>query len=293
MAESHGWGTPNGAHQTPTVTPLPSRRVLRDARVDAADPRSGRRPEHAARRASAPVRPATPTASVPVAPRRRTRSRVVFSAVVMTLAAGLVATLALPSYAFDPSHGTASAGRSTGIDTTTAGDQQLPQVAADVKSVKVTRDAVTATTAAELKRAALAKAYSAYTGPTAAQLVARAVPSGSGLSGVFATALGYQGVPYVFGGADPSGFDCSGFIMYVYAKYGVSLPHSVHQQDALGTPITQAQARPGDVVVFNDDSHDGFYAGNGMILHAPYSGANVREQPLWSSDIHFIRFAVK
>jgi peptidoglycan DL-endopeptidase CwlO len=293
MAESHGWGTPNGAYQTPTVTPLPSRRVLRDARIDGVDPRSARRPEHAARRTSAPVRPATPTASVPVAPRRRTRSRVVFSAVVMTLAAGLVATLALPSYAFDPSHGSASARRSTGIDTTTAGDQQLPQVAADVKSVKVTRDAVTATTAAELKRAALAKAYSAYTGPTAAQLVARAVPSGSGLSGVFATALGYQGVPYVFGGADPSGFDCSGFIMYVYAKYGVSLPHSVHQQDALGTPITQAQARPGDVVVFNDDSHDGFYAGNGMILHAPYSGANVREQPLWSSDIHFIRFAVK
>lgn len=291
MAESHGWGMPNGAAPTPAVAPLPSRRTLRDARTD--DPRSVRRPEHTARRVAAPVRPATPTASVPVAPRRRTRSRVVFSAVVMTLAAGLVATLALPSYAFDPSHGSASAQRATGIDTTTAGDQQLPQVAADVKSVTVTRDAVTATTAAELKRAALAKAYSAYTGPTAAQLVARAVPSGSGLSGVFATALTYQGVPYVFGGADPSGFDCSGFIMYVYAKFGVSLPHSVHQQDALGIPITEAQARPGDVVVFNDDSHDGFYAGNGMILHAPYAGANVREQPLWSSDVHFIRFAVK
>jgi len=293
MAETHGWGTPNDAYQAPTVTPLPSRRVLRDARTEALDARSVRRPEHAARRTTAPVRPTTPTVSIPVAARRRTTSRVVFSAAVMTLAAGLVATLALPSYAFDPSHGTQRAERSQGIDTTTAGDQQLPQVAGDVKSVKVTRDAVTATTSAELKRAALAKAYSSYTGPTAAQLVARAVPSGSGLSGVFATALGYQGVPYVFGGADPSGFDCSGFIMYVYAKYGVSLPHSVHQQDALGTRITQAQARPGDVVVFNDDSHDGFYGGNGMILHAPYPGASVREQPLWSPDVHFIRFAVK
>ncbi|HEY0373168.1 MAG TPA: NlpC/P60 family protein [Amnibacterium sp.] len=291
MAESHGWGTPNGVQQTPTVTPLPSRRAMRDARL-AVDPRSVRRPEHAGRRTTAPVRPATPPASIPVAP-RRTRSRVVFSAVVMTLAAGLVATLALPSYAFDPSHGTRSAERSQGIDTTTGGDQQLPQVAADVRSVKVTRDAVTATTAAELKRAALAKAYSAYTGPTAAQLAARAVPSGAGLSGVLGNALQYQGVPYVFGGADPSGFDCSGFIMYVYAKFGVSLPHSVHQQDAIGTPITQAQAQPGDVVIFNDESHDGFYAGNGMILHAPYPGANVREQPLWSSDVHFVRFAVK
>jgi cell wall-associated NlpC family hydrolase len=291
MAESHGWGTPNGVQHAPTVTPLPSRRAVRDIRTDV-DPRSIRRPEHAARRTTAPVRPVTPPAPVPVAP-RRTRSRVVISAVVMTIAAGLVATLALPSYAFDPSHGTRSAAASQGLDTTTGGDQQLPQVAADVRTVKVTRDAVSATSAAELKRAAIAKAYSAYTGPTAAELVARAVPSGSGLSGVFSTALQYQGVPYVFGGADPSGFDCSGFIMYVYAKFGVSLPHSVHQQDGIGTPITEAQARPGDVVVFNDDSHDGFYAGNGMILHAPYPGASVREQPLWSSDVHFVRFAVK
>ena len=79
MAESHGWGTPNGASQTPTVTPLPSRRVLRDARTDAMDPRSVRRPEHAVRRTAAPVRPTASTASVPVAPRGRTRSRVVVS----------------------------------------------------------------------------------------------------------------------------------------------------------------------------------------------------------------------
>jgi cell wall-associated NlpC family hydrolase len=297
MAETHGWETPNGAYRAPTVTPLPSRRALRDARVvaDAADPRSVRRPEHAGRRTTPPARPqvAAPTSSIPVAPKRRTGSRVAFSAVVMTLAAGLVATLALPSYAFDPSHGTHTGVQAQGRITTSGGDQQLPQVAADVHTAKITRDAVTATTSAELKRAALAKAYSAYTGPTAAQLAARAVPSGAGLSGVFATALKYQGVPYVFGGADPSGFDCSGFIMYVYAQYGVSLPHSVHQQDAMGTPITEAQAQPGDVVVFNDDSHDGFYGGNGMILHAPYPGASVREQPLWSSDVHFIRFAVK
>ncbi|MGN6744456.1 MAG: NlpC/P60 family protein [Amnibacterium sp.] len=262
---------------------------------DTADARSARRPEHAARRVTPPARPeVVATAPVPSTPKRRSRSRVAFSAVVMTLAAGLVATLALPSYAFDPCHGTRGGGvMAQGRTPPSSGDQQLPQVAADVKTTKVTRDAVTATTAAELKRAALAKAYSAYTGPTAAQLAARAVPSGAGLSGVFATALKYEGVPYVFGGADPSGFDCSGFVMYVYAQFGVSLPHSVHQQDALGTPITEAQAQPGDVVVFNDDSHDGFYAGNGMILHAPYAGASVREQPLWSSDIHFIRFAVK
>jgi peptidoglycan DL-endopeptidase CwlO len=294
MAETHGWGTPTGARLAPTVTPLPSRRALRDGRTtDTADPRYSRRPEHAGRRTTPPVRQAAVTASVPVAPPRRAKSRVAFSAIVMTFAAGLVATLALPSYAFDPSHGAHGVVQAHGRDTTSGGNQQLPKVAADVQTAKVTRDAVTATSAAELKRAALAKAYSAYTGPTAQQLVARAVPSGAGLSGVFGTALKYQGVPYVFGGADPSGFDCSGFIMYVYAQFGVSLPHSVHQQDQIGTPITEAEAQPGDVVVFNDDSHDGFYAGNGMILHAPYPGAGVREQPLWSSDIHFVRFAVK
>jgi cell wall-associated NlpC family hydrolase len=264
---------------------------MRDARVDGVDARTVRRPEHAARRSAPPVRPVAATAAVPAAP-RRTRSRIVFSAVVMTLAAGLVATLALPSYAFDPSHGTRSAERSRGLDTTTRGDQQLPKVAADVQTVKVTRDAVSATSAAELKRAALAKAYSAYTGPTAQQLVARAVPSGSGLSGVFATALQYQGVPYVFGGADPSGFDCSGFVMFVYAQYGVRLPHSVYSQDRIGTRISQSDARPGDLVVFNDDSHDGFYAGDGMILHAPYPGASVRVQPIWTPDVHFIRLGI-
>ncbi len=292
MAESAGSVRHDGERSAVrgAPEPLPSRRALRDGRTAPTADSRYRRPEHAARQVPAARPPAT--ASVPVAP-RRARSRVALSAIVMTFAAGLVATFALPSYAFDPTHGSRSAGQTQVRDTTKAGAQQLPEVAADVQIASVTHDAVTATSSAELKRAALAKAYSSYTGPTAAQLAARAVPSGAGLSGVFATALKYQGVPYVFGGADPSGFDCSGFIMYVYAQYGVSLPHSVHQQDAIGTPITEAQAQPGDVVVFNDDSHDGFYGGNGMILHAPYPGASVREQPLWSSDVHFIRFSVK
>ena len=109
---------------------------------------------------------------------------------------------------------------------------------------------------------------------------------------VYNTALQYIGVPYVFGGADPSGFDCSGFVMFVYAQYGVTLPHSVHAQDGIGTPISQADAQPGDIVIFNDDSHDAFYAGNGMILHAPYPGARVRIQKLWTTAVHFERFGI-
>jgi cell wall-associated NlpC family hydrolase len=56
--------------------------------------------------------------------------------------------------------------------------------------------------------------------------------------------------------------------------------------------ISQSDARPGDIVVFNDESHDGFYAGDGMILHAPYPGASVRVQPIWTSNVHFIRFGI-
>ena len=117
--------------------------------------------------------------------------------------------------------------------------------------------------------------------------------SGStGQAAVYQAALQYVGTPYVFGGATPAGFDCSGFIMYVYAKFGVSLPHSVPRQGALGTTISAAEARPGDVVVFNDGSHDGFYAGNGMILDAPKPGGSVSVRPLWTSAVHYVRFGV-
>ncbi|TWX38950.1 NlpC/P60 family protein [Frigoribacterium sp. ACAM 257] len=117
--------------------------------------------------------------------------------------------------------------------------------------------------------------------------------SGStGQAAVYPAALQYVGTPYVFGGATPAGFDCSGFIMYVYAKFGVSLPHSVGSQAALGTTISASEARPGDVVVFNDGSHDGFYAGNGMILDAPKPGGYVSVRPLWTSAVHYVRYAV-
>ena len=72
----------------------------------------------------------------------------------------------------------------------------------------------------------------------------------------------------------PAGFDCSGFVMYVYAQFGVSMPHSSAGQGAMGTRISEADAQPGDLVIMA--GHDGFYAGNGMILHAPYEGASVR-----------------
>ncbi|MTH70269.1 hypothetical protein GJ743_18050 [Agromyces bracchium] len=104
---------------------------------------------------------------------------------------------------------------------------------------------------------------------------------------VFAVAQQYLGVPYVYGGATPAGFDCSGLVQYVYAQFGISLPHSSSAQGAAGTQIPVSEAVPGDLVVMS--GHIGFYAGNGMILHAPYEGTVVRTQPIWTSDYWIVR----
>lgn len=252
--------------------------------------RPGRNPSSTDARRGRRTAPAPRLVAEPGAPVRRTRSKIVLSALVMTFAAGLVATLALPSYAFDPTkHGENDdiAGRSVAAD----GDQQF-SAADSVALAELGRDSFKATSSATLLRRAYATQFSSYSGPSAEDYLKNPAHPPFSLDAVYNTALQYQGVPYVFGGANPSGFDCSGFIMFVYAQYGVSLPHSVHAQDGIGTPISEADAQPGDVVVFNDDSHDGFYAGNGMILHAPYPGAQVRIQKIWTSNVHFVRFGI-
>lgn len=211
------------------------------------------------------------------------------SALVMTFAAGLVATLALPSYAVDPNRqGEAEVG---GRSITADGAQEF-KAGADVAAAELDRDTFSATSTATLLRQAYATKFAAYKGPSAADFLKNPGHPSFSLGAVFDTALQYRGVPYVFGGADPSGFDCSGFVMFVYAQYGIALPHSVTAQNLIGTPISEADAQPGDVVMFNDNSHNGFYAGNGMILHAPYPGAQVRVQKLWTSNVHFVRFGI-
>ncbi len=75
--------------------------------------------------------------------------------------------------------------------------------------------------------------------------------------GVVGIAMQYLGVPYVWGGASPSGFDCSGLIMYVYAQVGVSLPHHAASQYGMGTPVSRDQLQPGDLVFFNGLGHAG------------------------------------
>ena len=94
-------------------------------------------------------------------------------------------------------------------------------------------------------------------------------------------AMRYLGVPYVWGGSSPSGFDCSGLVMYVYAQLGVSLPHSAASQYGYGTHVSRSELEPGDLVFFgNPIHHVGIYVGNGDMINAPHTGADVRIQPL-------------
>lgn len=101
--------------------------------------------------------------------------------------------------------------------------------------------------------------------------------------GVVGIAMQYLGVPYVWGGASPSGFDCSGFAMYVFAQVGVSLPHHAASQYGMGTAVSRDQLQPGDLVFFNGLGHMGIYIGGGQFIHAPHSGDVVKISSLSDS----------
>jgi len=93
-------------------------------------------------------------------------------------------------------------------------------------------------------------------------------------------ALRYLGVPYQWGGASPTGFDCSGLVMYVYAQLGIQLPHYAAAQYTYGVPVPRDQLQPGDLVFYDGLSHVGIYIGNGDIVHAPHTGDVVKISPL-------------
>lgn len=106
--------------------------------------------------------------------------------------------------------------------------------------------------------------------------------SSSSNSDIAATAKQYLGTGYVYGGASPCGFDCSGFTMYVYSQHGYSLPHSATSQwqSGLGTRVYSiSELQPGDLVFFNDPSrnagkacsHAGIYTGDGQFIHSSSS----------------------
>ncbi len=80
------------------------------------------------------------------------------------------------------------------------------------------------------------------------------------------------GVPYAWGGASPSGFDCSGLVMWVYGRLGINLPHNAAALYGVGRPVPRSRLRPGDFLFFHGLGHVGLYIGRGRMIHASAVG---------------------
>ncbi|WP_022882380.1 C40 family peptidase [Gryllotalpicola ginsengisoli] len=268
------------------VPPLaPGHKVTRPAPVDEVVAEENvRRTEDLIR--SHRVLPDLDQAPTPVAvlarpkPARRSIRRTVLSALgAFALAPSLLLVVPANANAINPSATTVDAHGHTA--------QQLLSVADSVKTpsvddVNYVANAI-ATIVAEQGGADVNEA---------APAIADAMTMGGERQKIVDTALSYIGTWYVFGGASHTGIDCSGLTMRAYESVGIEMAHAVTVQDTLGTRITEAEAKPGDLVVFDNLEHVGIYLGGGQVLHAPAPGrkVSIESVDIWKPvGIHFLR----
>jgi cell wall-associated NlpC family hydrolase len=161
-------------------------------------------------------------------------------------------------------------------------EEQARQARLAAQAKEAARQAVAA--AAKARQQAATKTHSSGSsngssngnGSAGADVPSGNVPSSQVGGSVIDIAMQFMGVPYVWGGASPSGFDCSGFVMYVFARAGVSLPHSSRAQFGYGVAVSRDALQPGDLVFFGSPIHHvGIYVGGGNMINAPYTGSSV------------------
>ncbi|MGN6272047.1 MAG: C40 family peptidase [Protaetiibacter sp.] len=216
------------------------------------------------------------------------------ASIVAFVVPALFATVALPAYAYAPDSSADGAEQLSALEQLRESKAQDVAVAA-VALAPQARDGYDFTSAAELRRAQQRAALAAYSGPTVRQLLANPPYPSFDLNQVVQVALQYQGVPYVFGGASPAGFDCSGLVMFVYAQFGVALPHSSSAQGrgaGGGHLIARADALPGDIVVMDGGGHSGIFMGGNTMVHAPKPGGVVEVHPIWDKNAWFVRYGI-
>lgn len=204
----------------------------------------------------------------------------------MISAMGLMATFALPSYGFDPET-TALSGlaRDNTLVDISAPSQGLSVAA--IRAVGFSRGDYKKADASEFEVQTSRRAL--YTGPRAEDYLAKPRFTSVNSASLMKAAAELVGTPYVFGGSTPAGFDCSGYVKFIFSQFGVDLPHSVYQQSRLAVRVSLADAVPGDIVTFNDYSHNGIYAGNGNFYHSPQPGDRVKLARIFTDRFYITR----
>ncbi len=198
-------------------------------------------------------------------------------------------TLAVPANAATPSTD-AHAGTTTsqtplaGVPT---GELQTYTVAHDVEVPVTAIDGVSTTTTVVSYPTVVTRF--GVTTAQAESAISAGLSAGGDRATILATALQYLGDPYVEGGASHSGIDCSGLTMVAYAAVGIPLVHYVPTQDAAATTIPESEAKPGDLVVYDNEDHVGIYLGQGLVLQAPHPGEVVDIVPMYPAAHHFAR----
>jgi peptidoglycan DL-endopeptidase RipA len=198
-------------------------------------------------------------------------------------------TLAVPANAATPSTGAHSG--TTTSQTALAGvptaELQTYTVAHDVEVPVTAIDGVSTTTTVVSYPTVVTRF--GVTTAQAESAISAALSAGGDRATILATALQYLGDPYVEGGASHSGIDCSGLTMVAYAAVGIPLVHYVPTQDAAATTIPESEAKPGDLVVYDNEDHVGIYLGQGLVLQAPHPGEVVDIVPMYPAAHHFAR----
>ena len=214
-------------------------------------------------------------------PKRRSARRSVL--------AGVGAIVLIPSlWIVVPATADTTPGPATvGADGHTA--QQIMQIAEGVQSPTISSNSTDYVASAI---AAIVAKEGGATAEAAQPAIVDALSAGGNRAKIVETALSYIGTPYVLGDATHQGIDCSGLTMVAYAAIGISLAHYVPTQDAVGTRIPETEAKPGDLVVFDNEDHVGIYLGDDQVLAAPAPGrrVSIESVDLWRPiGIHFTR----